>query len=319
MNIIVTGTIAYDYIMSYPGRFADRIMPDKIDHLSLSFLVDDLHKQFGGTGGNIAYSLKLLGIASILASPVGNDFSLYREFLVKHKIDISEIKIYPDLTTSSYFVVTDENNNQIGSFYLGATKFMRNLSLKKIITKRKLNLKDVFVILSPTDPVAMMNFVDECSQNSYPYLFDPAFQIATFTPEQLANGIKHAKILIGNDYEIALIEKRLEMSHLDLLNIVPVVITTLGSKGSVIESNQESIHIKPAHVTKVVDPTGAGDAYRSGFFAGYARGFDLTVCGQMGSIASAYVVERHGTITHEYSQAEFCQRYQENFANKLKL
>ena len=164
-----------------------------------------------------------------------------------------------------------------------------------------------------------MQYVSECKKLKLPYLYDPAFQIGNFTKEELIDGISHAQILIGNDYEIALIEEKLGLSHEELILMVPILITTLGSKGSIIEKRNDAMHIKPAKPHNTSDPTGAGDAFRSGFLAGYLRGFDLQICGQMGSVAAVYTVEKYGTQTHEYTVPEFAERYKENYGSILKL
>ncbi|MDO8451870.1 MAG: carbohydrate kinase family protein [bacterium] len=311
MDIIVTGSLGYDYIMNFSGRFADRIMPDKIHKISLSFLVDTLEKQFGGTAGNIAYTLNLLGSSTAIVAASGKDFAPYKAFLAKHKISTRHIAQYSNVGTSSYFVVTDDDDNQIGSFYTGAMRYAKALDLP-------LSGKPAIVVIAPNDPEAMRRYVRACQSRHTPYLYDPAFQIATFTPEELRTGITGSAITIGNDYEIALIEERLAISHEELRVMVPVVVTTLGPKGSIIETKTESMHIKPAKPKKVVDPTGAGDAFRAGFLAGYLRSFDLATCGQMGSVASVYTVEKYGTQTHTFTQKEFLARYTENFGTVLR-
>lgn len=312
MNVIVTGSLGYDYIMDFPGRFADRIMPDKIHKLSLSFLVDKLNKNFGGTAGNIGYTLKLLGTEPHILAPAGNDFLPYKKFLTKNKISSEFIREYEDVVTGSYFVITDQDDNQIGSFYEGALKHNHKLSLRGVAAPI------TFVIISPTTPSAMKRFVKECRQLKYPYLYDPAFQIDNFSADELRDGITGAQILIGNDYEIALIEKKLQITHEKLITMVPIVVTTLGSKGSTIESGKK-ITIKAAKAQNTSDPTGAGDAYRAGFVAGYLRGFDLTTCGQMGSVAAAYTVEQYGTQTHHFTQKAFVSRYKKSFGSVLVL
>ena len=310
MNVIVTGSLSFDYIMDFSGRFVDRIMPDKIHKISLSFLVDTLYKQFGGTAGNIAYSLKLLGIDPTIVAPAGNDFREYHKHLVSRHISTRMISVYKDVKTSSYFVVTDTDDNQIGSFYTGAMKYAKNLSLGQ---------RCDFVVLAPTAPDAMKTYVTECKKRKFPYLYDPAFQIGNFTADELHQGIIGAKIVIGNDYEIALIEQKLGATHKKFVTMVPVLITTVGAKGSIIETQKESIHCKPAKPENTSDPTGAGDAYRAGFLAGYLRGYDLAVCGQMGSVAAVYTVEKYGTQTHTYTKKEFIKRYKENFGQSLIL
>ena len=309
MNVIVTGSLGYDYIMNFPGRFADRIMPDKIHKLSLSFLVDKLTKQFGGVAGNIAYTLKLLGVDPLVVACAGNDFTPYKKHLMKHQIRTSQIKEYKDESCSLYSVVTDQDDNQIGSFYVGAMKYAKDLSLPS----------GNFVVIAPTDPMAMNKYVKECRSRKLPYLYDPAFQITTFSAEELREGIEGAAILIGNDYEIALMENRIGISHEKLLTMTPVVITTLGAKGSIIETTKDSIYINPAKPKNTSDPTGAGDAYRAGFLAGYLRKFGLLTCGQMGSVAAVYTVEKYGTQTHTFTKKEFIARYKDNYGQTIAL
>ncbi|MEK7141565.1 MAG: PfkB family carbohydrate kinase [Patescibacteria group bacterium] len=346
MNVIITGSLGYDYIMDFPGRFADRIMPDNIHKLSLSFLVDKLSKQFGGVAGNIAYTLKLLEIDPTIVACAGNDFSSYKKHLIEHHISTIGIREFDDVPCSLYSVVTDQDDNQIGSYFIGAMKYAKKLSVLSSPRRRGSN----FVVISPTDPTAMVKYVQECRSLSLPYLYDPAFQIATFTPEELKEGITGAALFIGNDYEISLVENRLGMTHEELLTMTPVVITTLGAKGSIIETRKEAIHIKPAKPKNTSDPTGAGDAYRAGFLAGYLQVLgtrpgleatpppatpgtklhhsgtrpgleadDLLVCGQMGSVAAVYTVETYGTQTHTYTKKEFAKRYEENFSTRLTL
>jgi adenosine kinase len=319
MKEIVTGTLGYDYIMNFTGRFADRIMPDKLHQISLSFFADKLSKNLGGTAGNLAYTLKLLGAEPYIVATAGNDFSEYREFLKQHGIPSTGINEVSDEPCGSYHVITDSDDNQIGAFYTGATKYNKELSLSR--STPGVEVKDTpFVIIGPNDPEAMKKYVTECQKLGYPYMYDPAFQIGNFSPEELRTAIESSELLIGNDYEISLIEQKLEISHEELLVMGPkVVITTLGSKGAIVETRKEAIHIKPAKPKNVSDPTGAGDAFRGGFIAGYLRGFDLLVAGQMGAVAAVYTVEKYGTVTHHYTKEEFIKRYQENYHQTLEL
>lgn len=313
MKVLVAGSVSFDSIMNFPGLFSERIMADKIHRISLSFLVTKLSKQFGGTAINIGYTLKLLGLEPILLATAGHDFGSLRTFLRKHRISIKSIKTYGDIATSTYYVITDKEDNQIGSFYVGAQKYANSLSVVPFAGSVDL------VVIAPTDPQAMTKYVKECRELKLPYFYDPAFQIATFTQEELREGIEGAKILVGNDYEIALIEQKLGVSHEDLVAMVPILITTLGSKGAVIETRTDSMHAKVAKAKTVIDPTGAGDAFRAGFIAGYLRNYDLQVCGQMGSTAAVYTVEKYGTVTHSFTKKDFIKRFRENFGTMLSL
>ncbi len=315
--IIVTGSLGFDYIMDFPGRFSDRIMPDKIHQISLSFLVDDLKKQWGGTAGNIAYSLGLLGIKPILLATAGNDFAPYKKYLQKTGVVTSHVKEIKNIATGSYFVITDQSDNQIGAFYTGAMRHAHKLSLKKI------NGKIDLVVIAPNDPTAMQRFVLECQEMQIPYMYDPAFQIGQLTKADLMRGVLKAHILIGNDYEIALIMNRLHLTKEQLLKRSGIIITTLGNKGARIEDLASGVYeefvIKPAKAKKIIDPTGAGDCFRSGFLAGFIQGFDLQTCGQMGALTAVYTVEKYGTTTHTFTKKEFVKRYEQNYRKGLEL
>lgn len=311
-HILVTGSLAFDLIMDFPGKFADHIDPSKIHLLNLSFLVNKLKKEQGGTAGNIAYTLALLKTKVAILGSVGEDFGKYGQFLNQAGVDTSQVKIIKDESTSQAFMITDQNDNQLSAFYPGA---MSSNTTLKITTLPKPNL----VVISPNHPQAMVNFAQECQKLKVPYLFDPGMQLPALADQQLFAGIKKAEILIGNDYETGLLKSRLKMSTAELLKFVKVTITTLGNRGSVIETNEQKINIKPGLPREVADPTGAGDAYRAGFIAGYLRGFALETCGRMGSIASCYAIEKYGTTNHTFSTAQFCHRFFKNFKTKLEL
>ncbi len=332
--------MGYDYIMNFTGRFADRIMPDRLHQISLSFLADKLTKNLGGTAGNLAYTLKLLGQDPYILSTAGNDFADYEQFLVRHHIETKGVRVVTDEPCGSYHVITDHDDNQIGAFYVGASKYNKELSLVDSGNRRdsrNQSKSDIFVVIGPNDPLAMKKYVEECRVSGLRYMYDPAFQIGNFSPEELKGAIETSELLIGNDYEIALIEQKLEISHEELLVLGPkVVITTLGAKGSIIETRNDALHVKSAKPKNVSDPTGAGDAFRGGFLAGYLRFLgnprgrgaltpgvisadELLICGQMGAVAAVYTVEKYGTVTHHYAKDEFTKRYKENYGVDLVL
>lgn len=308
--ITVTGSLGYDYILNFSGRFVDRIMPDKIHQISLGFLAEKMSKQLGGTAGNIAYSLKLLGLQPTIVACVGSDGQELLSFFKQNNLAIDYIQVVKSELTGTYFVVTDREDNQIGAFYQGAT-----------IRADKLNLptESDFVVVSPTKPEAMVKYVEECIRNNISFLYDPAFQIEQFSPEQLRRGIEFGQIVIGNDYEIQLIKKKTGWSQAKLAKMAGIMVTTLGSQGAVIEQGGQKIKIKPARAQAVLDPTGAGDAFRGGFLAGFMRGLDLKTCGQMGAVAAVYTVEKYGTVTHSYTRTQFQKRYLENYHAALNL
>src|SRR3989344_6024200 len=226
--ILVTGSLAYDVIMDFPGKFADHIDPTKIHILNLSFLVDTLKKEKGGTAGNIAYNLALLKVPVTILGYAGEDFKEYQDFLKKAGVDTSQIKISQENLTSQAFIVTDQADNQITAFYPGAMSENVNLSIEA----------SEFAVISPNDPKAMINFALECQNLKIPYMFDPGMQLPRLTDRDLATGIAGAKVLIGNDYEIGMIQKRLKKIEVEIL------ITTLGEKGSEILTKKKRINIQ---------------------------------------------------------------------------
>ncbi len=307
MDIVITGSVSYDFMMNFHGSFADRIKPERIYSPSLSFLVNSLTRQFGGTACNIAHSLKLLGERPIILGSIGSDGDEYLAYLKKKHISTRYIRKYARTRTCSYFVITDSKNNQISVFYTGTLKHDRTFRIHDISDKPS------FVIISPTDPNAMNSYVRECKTQNIPYMYSPAFQTEILSKQELLDGIEACSVLIGNNSEIALIEEKIGVSHEELRVIAPIVVTTLGSKGSIVETRYESIHCFPAQPRRVVDPTGAGDAYRAGFIHGFVRTYDVTVCAQIGSISAVYAIETYGSQNHTFTLNEFHKRYKENF------
>jgi adenosine kinase len=312
-NIVITGSLAFDLIMDFDGKFAEHIDPTKLHILNISFLVESLKRERGGNSGNMAFTLSLLGIPSSILSNAGDDFEPYAEFLKSHNIGTEDIKIIKEESTATATIMTDKADNQISAFYPGAMKQNINLSLKEIKSAPE------FAVITPDLPKAMVKFALECKELKISYLFDPGMQLPRLSDEQLLSGIEGAEILVANDYEMGIITKRLMINESGLMNKVKILITTLGEKGSVIQTQEQKIEIAPAKPEEVKDPTGAGDAYRSGFLAGYLRDLDLKTCGQMGSIASCYAIEKYGTTNHVFTIEEFLERYKENFGEELKL
>ena len=311
--ITVTGSLAFDYIMDYQGVFSEHIMPDKIHQINLSFLLNTLKKQQGGTAGNIAYNLALLQNPVSIFATAGNDFVQYAEFLKKTGVDISNIAIVDNNPTASAFIMTDKSDNQIIGFYPGAMSDAPNYSLKDLPAKTD------FVVISPNDPKAIIKQAQECRDLKIPFMADFGMQLPSLEAEQVKDILKGAKILIGNDYEISLLCDKAQVTSNKLLEEVEILIITKGEKGSEIKTSTKNYIINAGQTMEVLDPTGAGDAYRAGFMAGFIKGLDLKTCGQMGSIASCYAVEKYGTTTHKFTLEEFCERYQENFGEELKL
>jgi adenosine kinase len=314
MTIVCTGSIAFDYLMTFPGYFRDHIVPEHLDSISLSFLVDHMVRLRGGVAPNIAYTMALLGDNPIVFGTAGEDFGEYRAWLDQNGVNTKYIRIIPEKFTASFFANTDKANNQICSFYNGAMADARDLSLYDF-EKNPPQL----VVISPNDPLAMDRYVRECKELKIPYMYDPGQQVVRSSGEELCRGVEGAHFLFVNEYEWELLQKHTCLSAEEILNSVQVVVNTLGSKGANIHTQGKVIHVPVAPVEKIEDPTGVGDAFRGGFLRGFELGFDWETCGQMGSLAAAYCLENKGTQAHHYSREEFVNRYRENFDDQGQL
>jgi adenosine kinase len=310
MNIVVTGSIAFDYIMSFPGRFREHILPDQLDNLSLSFLVDSMKKQRGGNAANIAYSLALLGERPLVMATAGQDFGEYRTWLETHGVDTSAIQQYPDEFTSSFFVSTDLDQRQIASFYIGAMGRATELSFKRLTS----GLPDM-AIISPNDPKAMTQYVRECKEMGIPYIYDPSQQIVRLSDEDLREGIDDSHITIVNDYEFEMLRNRLQLDEAAMLACVGTLIITRGEEGSTILTHEMKYEVPAVLTARPVDPTGVGDAYRAGVLKGLALSLPWNVVGRMAALAATYVLENHGPQNHHYTREEFVQRYRTYFGD----
>lgn len=308
MTILVTGSLAYDYIMVFPGQFKDHILPDKMHILSVSFLVDSLKRVRGGTAANIAYNLALLGERPTVMGTAGHDFAEYRAWLEAQNIDTSAIQEIADEFTASCFINTDLQDNQITAFYAGAMARAGELSMHD----RQLNADDL-VIIAPNDPKAMERYAAECSALGVPYLYDPSMQAPRMTAEELEAGCWGAKVLVGNDYEFGMMAEKLGISEAELRHRVPITVMTRGGAGALITVGDDEYQIPAATPRAVVDPTGAGDAFRAGFVKGMQRGLPWPVVGRMAALSAVYAIEQAGTQQHHYTWDEFVARYAENF------
>ncbi|QEH38497.1 Adenosine kinase [Aquisphaera giovannonii] len=308
MRIFVTGSIAYDYIMVFPGKFRDHILADKMHVLSVSFLVDSLQRRRGGTAANIAYNLALLGERPVLVATVGEDFGDYRAQLEAAGVDTAGAKVVPAETTASCFVNTDLQDNQIIAFYPGAMAKAATVSPAELGAG-----KGDMVIIAPNDPAAIARYVEECTAAGVPYLYDPSMQLPRLTKADLEAGCKGAKILAGNDYEFGMMAEKMEIPEADLRKRVPITVMTRGEAGSLITVDGQEHEIPPAKPEKVEDPTGAGDAFRAGFMAGYRRGFSWPVVGRLAALTAVYAIEHRGPQEHSYTTDEFLARYKANF------
>ena len=308
MRFLVTGSIAYDYIMVFPGRFRDHILADKMHVLSVSFLVDSLKRRRGGTGANIAYNVALLGERPVLIGTVGDDAAEYRQWLESRGIDLSGVRIIPGEHTASCFINTDLQDNQITAFYPGAMAQASSVSLHDV----NVSPEDL-VIIAPNDPKAINRYTAECTEAGIPYLYDPSMQLPRMTKEELFDGCRGARVLAGNDYEFGMMAEKMGLSEAALRRYVPVTVMTRGEAGALITVEGKEYEIPPAKPREVVDPTGAGDAFRAGFMLGIARGFSWPVIGRLAALSAVYAIEHRGTQEHSYTIAEFIERYRENF------
>ncbi|NUM25747.1 MAG: carbohydrate kinase family protein [Candidatus Buchananbacteria bacterium] len=310
-KILVTGSVAYDRIMDFPGFFKNEILPEKLHILNVSFLVKELKESFGGTAGNIAYNLSLLGLKPSILAHVGvRDFILYEAWLRRNKIDFSQIKILPGQHTASAYIITDRADNQIAGFFPGA--------MSKPVSGKNFSVRDVMLaIVSAQHPLDMVALPKIFKQKTVPYIFDPGQQTSSLTGGQLKTAISGSKVLIGNDYEISLILKKTGWSLKNILKRTEMLVTTLGPAGSEIRRGNEVYKIKPAKPKNNLDPTGAGDAYRAGLIKGLIAGWDLKKTGQLAGLVAVYTVEQYGTQTHRFSLAELKQRYTLNFKDLL--
>jgi adenosine kinase len=293
--------------MTFPGYFKEHILPEQISKLSVSFLVDSMRKQRGGCAPNIAYSLALLGERPIIMGTAGQDFADYRAWLEERGVDTSAIVEMPDEFTSSFFVSTDHENNQIASFYIGAMAHAHELSFRDLKTRVDL------AIISPNDPEAMRKYPRECKELGIPYIYDPSQQIIRLSGEDLREGLEGSRMLVVNDYEFEMIRNKTKLSEEQVLCCTSVLVVTRGGEGSTIWADGKRLDIAPVKPVREADPTGVGDAYRAGIIKGMSLSLPWEAIGRMGSLAATYVLEQPGTQNHSYTWAEFVARYRENF------
>ncbi len=313
MDTLLTGSVAYDYLMTFPGLFKEQILPERLEKISLSFLVDSMSKQRGGVAPNIAYTLALLGERPRVMATVGEDFGDYRQWLEKSGVDTSLMEVVPGLFTASFFATTDRSNAQIASFYPGAMGVASKQSLYTLQNRPDL------VIVSPNAPDAMTKFAAECRELRIPYLYDPSQQILRLEGPELARDMEGAYFLFVNDYEFGLISKKTGWDLKQILQHVKVVVVTRGKDGANLYTGNEDHFIPTVPERQIVDPTGVGDAFRGGFLAAYAHGWDWVLCGQVGSLAAVYCLEQQGTQNHHYTPVEFITRFREHFDDQGKL
>lgn len=307
MNIYISGSMAYDRIMDFPGRFSDHILPDKIHILNVCFTVNGMREKFGGTAGNVAYSLSLLDERPVILATIGKDYANYFEWLRKNNISQEGIKIIDDEFTAGAYITTDKADNQITGFNPGAMKYQADYGLPKT------NPEKSIMLIAPGNLQDMKDYAKECRSKFTPYICDPGQSLTQWDKDSLIEWIGGSMMLITNDYELEMVMKMTGMNKKEFLRLTKTIITTLGEKGSLISTHDSEVNIPAAKVDNVVDPTGAGDAFRAGLLKGIAMGKDLEASAKIGAIAAVYAVEKYGTQEHSYTYEEFNQRYLDNF------
>jgi adenosine kinase len=309
--LIITGSLAYDYIMGFPGTFSDHILPEQTHNINVSFIVDNFAKRRGGTAGNVSYTLGLLGTPHVLFSYAGKDFADYKKQFNELGIKTNHVEIDENDYTATGFAMADKKQNQIWGFYYGAAARNATLDLKKVAKKTD------YVLIGPQGADGSMSLVKQCVELGIPYMFDPGFILTQVTNKDLLFGLKHADTIIGNAFEMSTINTRIE--HFADIEKSKTVITTLGEKGATIDLIKKRHKIKSVKVAKIGATTGAGDAWRAGYLAGRVRGFDYDISGRMGAVASSFAVEHVGTQDQKFTMKEFAKRYKETYNETLKI
>ncbi|WP_280233766.1 carbohydrate kinase family protein [Nocardia cyriacigeorgica] len=292
MSIAVSASIATDHLMRFPGRFADVLLADQLDHVSLSFLVDDLVIRRGGVGGNIAYAMGLLGRTPLLLGAVGADFAEYRQWLENHGVDCSAVRISESAHTARFVCTTDEDMAQIASFYPGAMSEARDISIAGLVETRALDL----VLVGANDPEAMLRHTAECRELDIPFAADPSQQLARLDGDQTVQLIDGATYLFTNEYEWGLLKQKSGLTEEEVAKRVGIRVTTLGKNGVlVVDRDGTEVRVGVVPENAKVDPTGVGDAFRAGFLTGHTAGLSLERAAQLGSLVAVLVLETVGT------------------------
>jgi len=311
MNTLVSGSIAYDFILTYTGRFREQIMADKSHILNISFLADRLDEHYGGTAGNVAYNLSLLGEKSTLFGTVGNDFARYRKHCEDKGIDLSGIVESEDIKTAFCYITTDLEDNQITGFFPGAMARSSSNSLTRLSSKQDFDI----AIFAPDDPLAMVQHTQEARELGIPFILDIGQQAAAMDKELIENCLLGASFLVGNDYEIELVQRKTGQTIAKMLKQLKAVIVTKGKDGSTIHTSAKQYEISPISTVDLQDPTGAGDAYRAGLIVGISRKLDWQQTGQLASTIAAYAVEHKGTQQHRFDPSMIRLRYKDEYGS----
>lgn len=315
-SVIVSGSLAYDRIFDYPGRFSDVILPAKVHILNVSFTVRDVRESYGGTAGNIAYTLGLLSVAPIIAATLGVDGGAYLRHLKRSGADVSLVRTHRGHRSASAHIITDRDDNQIAAFQMGALQKPLvgvNVELKKKIRRA------AYAIVAPGNTRDMLGLVQRYHRSKLPFLFDPGQTIAVLKRNELRFLMQRSSGLISNDYELDLLLHRSGLMRSRLFRMTPMTITTLGPKGARCSIGAKTVHVRASKPKSEIDPTGAGDAFRAGLIAGMVYGKDILTSLKMGAVASVYTVEREGTQTHTFTKKQFSDRFRQNYGDRVSL
>lgn len=313
-NLLITGSVAYDYLMRFPGSFRQHILTESLDQVSLSFLVDEMTKHWGGIGANIAYTMSLFGLKPRLMATAGRDFPDYRRWLESVGVDCSTVRQLEHVFTASFFCNTDQENNQISSFYSGAMALARDYAIADLADPTA-----DLVMISPNDPQAMSNLTAECRQKGLRFMYDPGQQVARLDGETLRRDMQGAAYIIMNQYEAHVVCDKTGMTLDDVRGCTETLVITHGKEGSHIYQGDTRIEVGTFAPRDLKDPTGAGDAFRAGLLTGIAKNLPIKLCAEMGALCAAYVLEQVGTQNHEFTPVEFITRFRETHDDKSYL
>lgn len=314
MALLITGSIATDHLMSFGGKFADSLVVEQLDKLSVSFLVDDLEVRRGGCAANIAFGLGVLGLRPVLVGAVGEDFADYRSWLERHGVDCGSIRVSDTRHTARFVCTTDAEMAQFASFYPGAMSEARDIELRPVADRHG---EVDYVLVAPNDPDAMLRHTQECRDRGYRFLADPSQQLAFGDGDLIRELIDGADILFSNEYESALIAKKTGWSDAEILERVGTWVVTLGAAGVRIErQGQDPIEVPAVADARRVEPTGVGDAFRAGFLAGLAWELGLERSAQLGCLLAAYVLERVGTQEYSLTRPDVVERMRSAYGDE---
>jgi len=309
VNIYISGSMAYDRIMDFPGKLSDHILPDKIHILNVCFTVNGMVEKFGGTAGNIAYSLSLLNEKAVIIATIGKDYQIYFDWLGKNNIPTDGIKIINEEHTAGAYIITDKADNQITGFNPGSMKYPSGYKFKNSDSENSIGL------IGPGNLQDMIEYAKTCKDKGINYICDPGQSLTQWEGKTLIEWIDGSMLLITNDYELEMIMKITGMDKKRLKGLTKIIITTLGEKGSLISNSDFDVSIPAVKVHDIVDPTGAGDAFRAGLLKGIVIGRDIETAAKMGTVAAAYALEKYGTQEHRFTHEEFVERYRSNFGD----